>query len=435
MGSVAKVVKKATKVIKKPLSKITKGIARGIAKVGKSVMKGVGRITKKLGPIGMIGLAIAMPYALSALGGGATGGLIGRTMMGPHGQMMSTGWLNSSNVFLKSIGQVGNAIRTGYTASTGAIRTSVGNTWQSITKSIGNGFQKFQTGSGNIWTRISNGAKNLFTKARSTIKQYTPKFRAGQAGKVNVLGETPWGAKYTTMTAEQAGSLIQGGAMDPANLTGQVLGSPEGWFTKAGSSEADKLVTQTINNAMESNVNMLQGNSQKYFNDLVTHQKEMGSYVNNSEAFDTVVNNTGTNYNGITDFDGAYNSDLGMTGDYKLINPNEPNSYTFTGEKTYNNPVGKSSINKAKKSKISKNLKYAAGTLSKSLLTPAKTGLQHPNVMYASMADMTQATTGGYGGTDIEGAWGGSLLHGAFDDNQRERIMSFYKNMNIIGSH
>ena len=36
-------------------------------------------------------------------GGGATGGLIGRTMMGPHGQMMSTGWLNSSNVFLQSI--------------------------------------------------------------------------------------------------------------------------------------------------------------------------------------------------------------------------------------------------------------------------------------------------------------------------------------------
>ena len=67
MGSVAKVVKKATKVIKKPLSKITKGIARGIAKVGKSVMKGVGRLSKKLGPLGMIGLSIAMPYALSGL--------------------------------------------------------------------------------------------------------------------------------------------------------------------------------------------------------------------------------------------------------------------------------------------------------------------------------------------------------------------------------
>ena len=78
MGSVLKKIKggakKLAKNIRKPISKITKGIARGIAKVGKSVMRGISRITKKLGPIGMIGLSIAMPYALSALGGGATGG-------------------------------------------------------------------------------------------------------------------------------------------------------------------------------------------------------------------------------------------------------------------------------------------------------------------------------------------------------------------------
>jgi hypothetical protein len=55
--------------------------------------------------------------------------------------------------------------------------------------------------------------------------------------------------------------------------------------------------------------------------------------------------------------------------------------------------------------------------------------------MYASTADMTQTTTGGYGGTEIEGSWGGSLLKGAFNDDQRERIMNFYKNMNIVGSH
>ena len=46
---------------------------------------------------------------------------------------------------------------------------------------------------------------------------------------------------------------------------------------------------------MESNVNMLQGSSKRYFNDLVAHQKDVGSYVNNSEAYDTVINNTGTN--------------------------------------------------------------------------------------------------------------------------------------------
>ena len=96
MGSVAKVVKKATRVIKKPLSKITKGIARGIAKVGKSVMKGVGRLSKKLGPLGMIALSVAMPYALSglstAIGQGA--------MSGIHG---ATGMMGSQNVFLRSI--------------------------------------------------------------------------------------------------------------------------------------------------------------------------------------------------------------------------------------------------------------------------------------------------------------------------------------------
>jgi len=442
MGSIVKKIKggakKLAKNIRKPISKITKGIARGIAKVGKSVMRGISRITKKLGPIGMIGLSIAMPYALSALGGGATGGLIGRTMMGPHGQMMSTGWLNSSNVFLKSIGQVGNAIRTGYTASTGAI----GNTWRTITESISKGFQKFSGGKGNIWTRISKGAKGLFNSARNQIaklKKYTPKFRAGQQGTVSVEGwGNPFGyADTATMTSGQAAGLIDAGAIQGSQLSGQVLGSPEGWFTRAGSSEADKLVTRTINSAMEPQIKMLDKNSLRYLNDQINFQQGSGSYVNHQEAYDSVINNNATNYNGITDFDGSYSTDLGKTGDYKIgtTQPGQATEYTFTGEKTYNNPVGKSSINKAKKSKISKNLKYAASNLGKGLLTQSPSTFKHPDIMYASAADMTQHTTSGYGGTEIEGAWGGSLLRGAFDDNQRERIMNFYKNMNIIGSH
>ena len=97
MGSVAKVVKKVTKSIKRPISKIVKGVARGIAKVGKSVLRGVGKLQAKLGPLGSIALAIAMPYAMSGLSAG------------------TTGLMNSQNVFLRSIGNVGNAIRTGYT--------------------------------------------------------------------------------------------------------------------------------------------------------------------------------------------------------------------------------------------------------------------------------------------------------------------------------
>ena len=67
MGSVAKAVKKVTKVVKKPISKITKGIAKGIVKVGKATMRGVAKIQNKLGPLGSIAMAIAMPYALNGL--------------------------------------------------------------------------------------------------------------------------------------------------------------------------------------------------------------------------------------------------------------------------------------------------------------------------------------------------------------------------------
>ena len=103
MGSIFKRIKKTFKKVTKPLSKMTKGIARGIAKVGKAVMKGVAKVSNKFGPLGSIALAIAMPYAMSGL------------------STVTTGLMNSSNAFLRSIGNVGNAIITGYQASTGAI--------------------------------------------------------------------------------------------------------------------------------------------------------------------------------------------------------------------------------------------------------------------------------------------------------------------------
>ena len=128
MGSVRKVFKKVTKAVKKPVSKITKGIAKGIAKVGKAVIRGVAKINKKLGPLGTIALSMAMPYALSGLS----------TAIGTAGG--TTGLMNSSNLFLRSIGQVGNAIRTGYQATTGAIS----NAMKGITKSISEGLQNLQ---------------------------------------------------------------------------------------------------------------------------------------------------------------------------------------------------------------------------------------------------------------------------------------------------
>ena len=214
--------------------------------------------------------------------------------------------------------------------------------------------------------------------------------------------------------------------MDPSNLMGQKFGSAEGWFTKAGSSEADKLITQTINNAMEPQLKMLDKNSLRYLNDHVSFQQGNGSYVNHSQAYDSVINNKATTrtFPGVDTLStepSGYTTNLSKTGDYGIgtTAPGTPTEYTFTGESTYNNNVGKSAINNAKKVKKSSLAKNVAASYAKNLLTPAAS-FKHPDIMYASAADMTAQTTGGYGGTDIQGSWGGSLLQGAFDDNQRE---------------
>ena len=122
-----------------------------------------------------------------------------------------------------------------------------------------------------------------------------------------------------------------------------------GWLTKAN--PMDKAITNTINEASKNNISRLTGDSMHdiimiYYN---AASMQNNSYINNQEIFDQVIQNKGTNYQGITDFDGVYNSDLGMTGDYTKIGttpPCTPTEYTFTGDKTFDNPIGKRTINK-----------------------------------------------------------------------------------------
>ena len=133
MGSVSRAIKKVTKRIKKPISKMTKGIAKGIMKVGKATMRGVAKLQNKLGPLGSIAMAIAMPYALSGLSS-----IVGTSGLGAYGMHPGTGLLGSKSVFLRSIGQVGNAVRTGYQATTRFVNAGV----KGITKSITESFSK-----------------------------------------------------------------------------------------------------------------------------------------------------------------------------------------------------------------------------------------------------------------------------------------------------
>ena len=449
MGSVLKKIKggakKLAKNIRKPISKITKGIARGIAKVGKSVMRGISRITKKLGPIGMIGLSIAMPYALSALGGGATGGLIGRTMMGPHGQMMSTGWLNSSNVFLKSIGQVGNAIRTGYTQATGAISK----TFSTITRSITEGFSSMGKGN-NIFSRISNGAKELFKNARTYAQKFKPFTSPG--GSVDVKGiyargPASYGNEFMchSMTNAQAHAALEAGTITGDQLVGQSWGKT-GWLTKAN--PMDKAIAETINKTYETNImSNFNGSARKAFFDYKKGFDASGHKYNYQDIHRVMKDNF-TNETWLQSQGKTAGFDFNKSGDFThheatmRANPHTVSgqsiqdahntyNYTFNGDKTFK-VNGKSTLSKKFKSAAKG---AALDKLQESLLKKTDTVL--PDIDYSLMGDMTQKTEGAttYGGTNMFGSSGGSLLEGVYDKDQQERILNYYRHMNIVGSH
>ena len=439
MGSVRKVFKKATKVIKKPISKITKGIARGIAKVGKSVMKGVAKLNKKLGPLGSIALSIAMPYALGALGGGATGGIIGRSMIGPAGVPFKTGLMGSENLFLRSIGNVGNAIRTGYNAATGAISKAA----SGITKSITKAFTKMSGGKGNgLWSKISNGAKNLFTRARDTVKKYSPKFRAGQSGTVDVMGYGgPPGTtgNITQMTSEQAASLLKSGTIDSSQISNQVLGSAEGYFTKAGSSEADKLITETLNKTFDDTI------GRNLSDNALTHMKNLGTasegtFANKYDMWDSMSKNKGFFESGGTSDGIIYDFDFVKSGDYGM-GTSAKDGYIFNGNNTFNNEVIKQSKNKnALVDKVSNKSKEVASKYitkkAKSLLDIGDVPQEIDYSGFATGGAEFASTQGGAltSSTDLTGASGTQYFSKVYGDEAWNKLKNYHRHMNYYGS-
>ena len=404
MGSVAKAVKKVTKRIRRPISKLTKGIAKGIVKVGKATMRGVAKIQNKLGPLGSIALAIAMPYALGGL------------------SSMTTAAMNSNSVFLQSIGQVGNAIRTGYQATTGFVKAGM----KKITSSITQGFSNMGKGN-NLWSKVSNGAKNLFKRSRAAVQKFKPFTSKGGSVDVKGWGYSPHSDFVTSsMSNTQAAQLLESGVIQGDQLVGQSF-SKSGWLTKAN--PMDKAVSEAINSTYETNImSNFDGTAKKAFFDYKSAADASGQNYNyqniNSMMKDNMINNSTADGTSI-------GFDFSKSGDYNLYNPNEPTSYQFNGKKTFKTNNGKSTLSKIKNAAKGK----AIDTLKNSLL------LQEPKFEMADLSglygDTTQQTDGstGYSGTSIHGSSGGSLLEGAFSASQQEQIMNYYKHMNIIGSH
>ena len=396
MGFFSSIFKKIKKAVTKPLSKIFKGVGKGIAKVAKNVWKGVkglgtkavqayGKFSQKLGPIGMIGLSMAMPYFLGAFSG-AGGGLwtgfgkaMGTQVTGPGGQIFKTGLAHSQNPFLSIIGRAGKGA---YNAG-----NFIGGTAKGISQTISETFKSF--GSGNI----SQGFKNLY--------QGTTEVITGKAG----MG-TSKVARYSGSAIKQAVSgskyLTQTGGVNLGNINAQ-----------------NALYRDVMAQTMKGQVSMLDVSSKKYFNSV----KNLFPGIDDKAAFEYVQQN------GVVQNGKVFNLDFSQSADFKF---NAPMSQYNTGAAGNYKFTGDNINNTLKQFKVNTNLGYhgkpikdayempgqEGGILSKKNVTSA--ALETAKNWFASDAEqqaLIQGTSPNlvdfaskYSGTDVASSAGGDLL-------------------------
>ena len=413
MGGIFKAAKSAVKGVTKGLTKAVKSTVKRVKKVGKSVMKGVAKISNKLGPIGMIALSIAMPYALAGL------------------SSMTTAAMGSTNGFLQAIGNVGGAIRTGYNA----FNMTVSNAFSSISNSISEGFSRFAPKGNNIFSRISEGAKTLYTSAKETIAKYTPKPFTGKEGTVEFFDDDG----IQLLKSSDAANLIEKNALDVSRLGEQTLSSQGGFFTKANplGVESDKIIQDTINNAYKERLKGFSPDAERMFKDYRAKAIAEKTYLNDEQIGSFIENNAATTqnrfYGGKDKLFVDTDVDLLRTGDYEALNE-AGTEFQFTGKEGFKNPAFKTSNSLAKQT--TDTIKKSARGLAGSLLAPKPTAIaQTPDqIPYGDYSDGTQLVQAGYGGTDIQGSSGGSLLVGVFSEANRNKIMTHSKNMNLLRS-
>ena len=396
MGFFSNIFKKVKKAITRPISKIFKGVGKGIAKVAKNVWKGIkglgtkavkayGKFSEKNGPIGMIGLSMAMPYFLGAFSG-AGGGLwtgfgkaMGTQVTGPGGQIFKTGLAHSQNPFLSIIGRAGKGA---YNAG-----NFIGGTAKGISQTISETFKSF--GSGNI----SQGFKNLY--------QGTTEVITGKAG----MG-TSKVARYSGSAIKQAVSgskyLTQTGGVNLGNINAQ-----------------NALYRDVMAQTMKGQVSMLDVSSKKYFNSV----KNLFPGIDDKAAFEYVQQN------GVVQNGKVFNLDFSQSADFKF---NAPMSQYNTGAAGNYKFTGDNINNTLKQFKVNTNLGYhgkpikdayempgqEGGILSKKNVTSA--ALETAKNWFASDAEqqaLIQGTSPNlvdfaskYSGTDVASSAGGDLL-------------------------
>ena len=427
MGAISRVFKKATKAVKnvtKGVTKAFKKVGKGIAKVGKGIWNGVkkiggaafkayGKLSSKLGPIGMIGLSMAMPYLMpgftSAAGGlwtnfGAKMGVGSKTL----------GWANhATNPFLRTIGQIGGNIYKGANFIKG--------TAQGISQTISKTFEGFAT-QGTIKDKVASGFSNLY---KGTSEVLTGKAGMGTMTSattqsvLNAGGQAigPFGGNTyaslgsTSIPTYNPNTLLQTGGIELGNVN-----------------VANKFIFDAQSAAM-SNAQVFKNfsaESTKYLNTL----RKVG--VDDHTAYQYLRNN-GVGADGILDY--SLSKDFaqasGMPGNigFEFTGQNIKGSFDAVNA-NYNMRITKPKVDgdsfaesdsllnpkkgTSKTDKVLSSLKSTIfsddGQMADPLGSPIKT------------ANVNLDTTG-YGGTLVAGVTEGSLLN----DAQR----NFFKNQNL----
>lgn len=253
MGKIFKKIKKTVKKVSRPLGKIFKKIGGGIAKAGKYVYDGVVKIggkalqaynkfSQKLGPIGMIGMSIAMPYLLGAFSGTA-GGLwtnFGTKMGGvvsKSGAVLQKGLMHSQNPFLKVIGHAGKGI---YNAS-----NFIGGTTRGITQTITKTFGEFAQGN------VAEGFSKLY---RGTSDVLSGRAGMGTMNYIDAIKAANVGGNLSgiQLATENVGTLVQTGGVNLGNVN---IGN--------------RFAYDSIRNAMTNTLGTLSPDALKYHRTLV----------------------------------------------------------------------------------------------------------------------------------------------------------------------
>ena len=403
MGFFSRIFRTVKKAIKKPITKIFKGVGKGIAKVAKSTIKGIkqlggkafqayGKISKKLGPIGMIGVSMAMPYLLGAFG--ATGG----GLWTGFGKVAEAGSL-STNPFLKVLGHVGKGT---YNAG-----NFIGGTYKGITQTIGQTFKGFASGD------MSQGFKNLY--------QGTTEVLSGKAG----MGTAQVKGYYA---GSNIASDIKVPFYNPNTLT------QTGGVSLGNANVANSFYRDSISAAMQKNslFTSMEGDTLKYFNST----KKYFPGLDDKSAFEYIQNNGAFNDGGVLRLD------YSASGDFTALGP--PNEFTFTGN-NINKTIDtfKINTNLGTINKIADGDAFempgtesggilSKGNVAKAAIETAKGWLASDNNTQQSLltggSNRLNVVSGAYDGTNVTKAAGGDFL------TEAQRAAMEGATFNIAGS-